>query len=166
MLSVRRAHLIDSIPTSLITHGLTIGSLWRGKIVLDRCPGSSDGRAPLERGRRPAKSRRLKMGTITASSSLKVVGTHLSSVEAIMKCPPALLAVTFLLRVAIFYWKFICLIEDAIPSWEHLASLGKTWATLFEGGAWRNWRLPIGVAHRARIYILDNSARFIPPHRG
>ena len=83
-----------------------------------------------------------------------------------MRCPPALLAATFLLRVAIFYWKFICLIEDAIPSWENLASLGKTWATLFEGGAWRNWRLPIGVAHRARIYILDNSARFIPPPRG
>ncbi len=106
------------------------------------------------------------MGTITGSSSLKVVGTHLSSVEAIMRCPPALLAATFLPRVAIFYWKFTCLIEDMIPGWENLASLGKTRATLFEGGAWRNWRLPIGVAHRARISILDNSARFIPPSRG
>jgi hypothetical protein len=27
--------------------------------------------------------------------------------------------------------------------------LRKTRATFFEGGAWRNWRLPIGVAHRA-----------------
>jgi hypothetical protein len=27
--------------------------------------------------------------------------------------------------------------------------LRKTRAAFFEGGAWRNWRLPIGVAHRA-----------------
>ena len=46
-----------------------------------------------------------------------------------MKCPPAVLAATFLLQVAIFYWKFICLIEDTKPNWENLASLGKTaWA--------------------------------------
>ena len=57
-----------------------------------------------------------------------------------MRCPPALLAATFLLRVAIFYWKFICLIEDTKPSWENLESLGKTRANLFDGGAWRNWR--------------------------
>jgi hypothetical protein len=90
------------------------------------------------------------MGTITALSSLKVVGTHLSSVESIMRCPPALLAATFLLQVTIFYWKFICLIEDAKPNWENLGSLAKAGATFFEGGAWRNWRLPIAVSDRAR----------------
>lgn len=66
-----------------------------------------------------------------------------------MKCPPALLAATFILRVAIFYWKFICLIEDTKPNWKNLASLGKIGTNFFEGGAWRNWRLPIGAAHRA-----------------
>jgi hypothetical protein len=66
-----------------------------------------------------------------------------------MRCPPALVAATFILQGAIFYWKFICFIEDTKPNWENLASLAKTRATLFEGGAWRNWRLPIGVAHRA-----------------
>ena len=43
-----------------------------------------------------------------------------------MKCPPAVLAATFVLQAAIFYWKFICLIEDTKPNLEHLASLGKT----------------------------------------
>jgi hypothetical protein len=106
-----------------------------------------------------AKFSRLEMGTITALSSLKIVGTRLSAVESTMKCPPAVLAATFLLQVAIFYWKFICLIEDTKPNWENLASLGKTGlgktglgktgAAFFEGGAWRNWRLPIGAANRA-----------------
>jgi hypothetical protein len=90
------------------------------------------------------------MGTFIALSSFKEVGTLLSSVEAIMRCPPALLAATFFLQLAIFYWRFICLVEDTKPNWENLASLGKRRATFFEGGAWRNWRLPIGVAHRAR----------------
>lgn len=67
-----------------------------------------------------------------------------------MRCPPALLAATFLLQVVIFCWKVIFLIEDAMPNWENLASSRKTRAAFFEGGAWRNWRLPIGVAHRAR----------------
>jgi len=66
-----------------------------------------------------------------------------------MRCPPALLAATCLLQVVIFCWKVICLIEDTIPNWENLASLRKTRAAFFEGGAWRNWRLPIAVAHRA-----------------
>jgi len=66
-----------------------------------------------------------------------------------MRCPPALLAATFLLQVVIFCWKVICLIEDTIPNWENLTSLHKTRAAFLEGGAWRNWRLPIGVAHRA-----------------
>ena len=95
------------------------------------------------------QSRRFKMGTITALTSWKAVGIRVSSVESIMRCPPALLAATFLLQVVIFCWKVICLIEDTIPNWENLASLRKTRATFFEGGAWRNWRLPIGVAHRA-----------------
>jgi hypothetical protein len=67
-----------------------------------------------------------------------------------MRRPPALLAATFLLQVAMFYWKLTWLVEDTKPSWGNLASLGKTRANFFEGGAWRNWRLPIGVAHRAR----------------
>jgi hypothetical protein len=61
-----------------------------------------------------------------------------------------LFAATFLLQVAMFYWKFTWLIEDTKPSWGNLVSLGKARANFFEGGAWRNWRLPIGVAHRAR----------------
>ena len=44
-----------------------------------------------------------------------------------MKCPPAVLAATLFLQVAIFYWKFICLIEDTRPNWGNLAPLGK-WA--------------------------------------
>ena len=66
-----------------------------------------------------------------------------------MRCPPALLAATCLLQVVIFCWKVICLIEDTIPNRENLAALRKTRAAFFEAGAWRNWRLPIGVAHRA-----------------
>ena len=90
------------------------------------------------------------MGTITGSSSLKVVGTHLSSVEAIMRCPPSLACGHVSSAGGEFQRKFILLIEDMIPSWENPPSLGKTRANFFEGGAWRNWRLPIGVAHRAR----------------
>ena len=65
-----------------------------------------------------------------------------------MRCPPALVAATFLLQLAIFYWRFTCFIEDSKTNWENLASLAKTRATFFEGGAWRSCRLPIGVAHR------------------
>ena len=67
-----------------------------------------------------------------------------------MRCPPALVAATFFLQVAIFYWKFICFIEDTKTNWKNLASLARTRATFLEGGAWRGRRQPIGVAHSAQ----------------
>ncbi len=82
-----------------------------------------------------------------------------------MKCPPVVLAATFVLQVAIFYWKFICLIEDTKPNLEHLASLGKTGlgktgAAFFEGGAWRNWRsCSLGGAGRWSLRFAPRTSR-------
>ena len=78
-----------------------------------------------------------------------------------MKCPPALLAATFLLQVAIIYWKFICLIEDTKPNWENLASLGKTGAAFFEGGAWRIGACPL----EWRIVLTRRAAAVVPSCR-
>ena len=61
-----------------------------------------------------------------------------------MRCPPALLAATFLLRVAIFDRKFICLIEDTKPSW-------KIWSRREDTGQFFRWRRVEKLAPKALL---------------
>lgn len=57
-----------------------------------------------------------------------------------MECPRVWLAAKFLLQIAIFYWRIICLIEESQPNWQNFfAGLGDR----------RRW-LRIGVVDRSR----------------
>ena len=66
-----------------------------------------------------------------------------------MKCPPALLAATCLLQVALVYCRLICIIEEFKPNGENLATLIKPAVGFFAMlGEARRWRPPIATADR------------------
>ena len=78
-----------------------------------------------------------------------------------MRCPPALLAATFLLQVTIFYWKFICLIEDAKPNWENLGSVAKQRPLSLKamrGEVGASLECRIALARRRRSLVAPPSA--------